>query len=95
MAAPHRPAWSPEVAARITAVRSQASVFETTLAEFESAYDVDAAYAQWLSVHDDEARDSTRGENRVVDGAGHDIEDDRPDAVLAAFRAIVDAARTQ
>jgi len=133
MAAAHRPAWSPEVAARVTAVRAQASVFETKLAEFESANDadlaeviaarrplghvplmiltqdrahfrmlkpwfagdVDAAYAQWLSGHDDEARDSTRGENRVVDGAGHDIEDDRPDAVLAAFRAIVDAARTQ
>jgi hypothetical protein len=44
--------------------------------------------------HIDEARDSTRGEDRVVDGAGHDIEEDRPDAVISAFREVVEAART-
>jgi hypothetical protein len=35
----------------------------------------------------------TRGEDRVVDGAGHDIEEDRPDAVISAFREVVEAAR--
>jgi len=43
--------------------------------------------------HDDEAHDSTRGEDRVVAGAGHDIEEDRPDAVISAFREVVEAAR--
>jgi len=58
------------------------------------ADDVDAVYARWVAGHDDEARDSTRGEDRVVDGAGHDIEEDRPDVVISAFREVVEAARS-
>ena len=125
------PGWAREVATRITQIRAKASIFETTLAEFKSAYDadvdevgaaqrklgdvplivltqdrthfrmlkpwfagdVDAAYAQWVAGHDDEARDSTRGENRTVNGAGHDIEADRPDVVISAFHEVVEAAR--
>jgi pimeloyl-ACP methyl ester carboxylesterase len=41
-----------------------------------------------------EARDSTRGVKRIVAGASHDIQGDKPDVVIAAFREIVDAART-
>jgi len=32
-------------------------------------------------------------QDRIVDGAGHDIEEDRPDAVISALREVVDAAR--
>ncbi len=122
---------TPEDAAGVTKVRAKASIFETTVAEFRSAYDldvdevaaarrklgnvpliiltedaehfrrlqpwfasdVDAVYAGWVAVHQDEARDSTRGEDRIVNGAGHDIEADRPDAVVSAFREIVEGAR--
>jgi hypothetical protein len=35
------PRWPSDAAARITQVRSKASIFETTLAEFKSAYEVD------------------------------------------------------
>jgi hypothetical protein len=41
-----------------------------------------------------EAHDSTRGVKRIVAGASHDIQGDKPDVVIAAFREIVDAART-
>jgi hypothetical protein len=54
---------------------------------------VDQAYADWIGGRDDEARDSTRGVNRVVAGASHDVEADRPDVVVDAFREVVAAAR--
>lgn len=130
LAAPER-RWRPKEADLISEARSAPSVFETTLAEFESAYDmdvgevsaarrplgdipliiltqdaahfgalkpwfadnVDAVYSRWVAGHDDEARDSSRGENRIVSGAGHDIEIDRPDAVVSALREIVDDVR--
>jgi len=50
------------------------------------------AYANWIGAHEDDARDSTRGEHRVVEGAGHWIYGDRPDAVIAAFHEVVEAA---
>jgi pimeloyl-ACP methyl ester carboxylesterase len=125
------PAWTSEQAARINQVRSKASIFNTTLAEFRSAYDVDVAeveaarrplgdvplvvltedrghfrdlkpwfgddvdavYTRWVAGHDDEAHDSTRGRNKIVEGAGHDIEVDRPEAVIAAFKDVVEAVR--
>jgi pimeloyl-ACP methyl ester carboxylesterase len=40
-----------------------------------------------------QARDSTRGVKRIVEGAGHDIPGDKPDVVLGAFREIVQTAR--
>jgi hypothetical protein len=50
-------------------------------------------YAIWTGAHEDEARDSTRGEHRIVEGAGHWIYGARPDAVVGAFQEVVDAAR--
>jgi pimeloyl-ACP methyl ester carboxylesterase len=40
-----------------------------------------------------QARDSTRGERRIVAGASHMIQQDKPEVFLAAFREVVDAAR--
>jgi len=50
-------------------------------------------YAVWTGAHEDEARDSTRGEHRIVEGSGHWIYAARPDAVVRAFQEVVDAAR--
>ena len=50
-------------------------------------------YAVWIAAHDEVARKSARGENRIVDGASHYIYQDRPDAVISAFRQVVDTAR--
>ncbi len=50
-------------------------------------------YAIWTGAHEDEARDSTRGEHRIVEGAGHWIYGARPDAVVGAFQEVVDATR--
>lgn len=55
--------------------------------------DPDRSYAAWVAAHEDEVRDSTRGEHRIVEGAGHWIYVDRPDAVVGAFREVVEAAR--
>jgi len=38
---------------------------------------------------------STRGEHRVVANAGHDIQNDQPQAVIDAVRTVVTAARTR
>lgn len=54
---------------------------------------IDQTYDEWISGHDDQAKDSTRGVNRIVDGAGHVIADDKPDAVVSALREIVGAVR--
>ncbi|HEX4534573.1 MAG TPA: hypothetical protein VH000_10110, partial [Rhizomicrobium sp.] len=40
-----------------------------------------------------QARDSTRGEKRIVDGASHMIQYDKPQVVLDAFAQIIRAAR--
>jgi pimeloyl-ACP methyl ester carboxylesterase len=55
--------------------------------------DSSRAYDNWIGAHEDDARDSVRGQHRIVEGAGHQIYGDRPDAVLAAFREVVDAVR--
>jgi len=49
--------------------------------------------AAWNRSHDALAALSTRGENRIVAGAGHSIQRHRPDAVIAAVREVVEAAR--
>lgn len=41
----------------------------------------------------DQARDSTRGQYRIVKGARHYIHVDKPDIVIAAFREIINSAR--
>jgi pimeloyl-ACP methyl ester carboxylesterase len=40
-----------------------------------------------------QARDSTRGERRIVSGASHMIQDDKPQVVLDAFSEVLHAAR--
>lgn len=47
----------------------------------------------WNQMHDDLARLSTAGENRVVAGANHYIQFDKPDAVVGAVGEVVAAAR--
>jgi pimeloyl-ACP methyl ester carboxylesterase len=49
--------------------------------------------AAWNRSHDALAALSTRGENRIVAGAGHTIQRRRPDVVIAAVREVVEAAR--
>jgi hypothetical protein len=47
----------------------------------------------WNQMHDDVAKLSTAGVNRVVDGANHYIQFDKPDAVVDAVSEVVAAAR--
>ena len=49
----------------------------------------------WLAAHDRIAHLSTRGENRIVQGADHHIHWSRPEAVIAAVDEIVGAARAK
>jgi pimeloyl-ACP methyl ester carboxylesterase len=46
--------------------------------------------AAWLDMQKDEAAWSTRGRQQVVAGATHTIQFDRPEAVIAAVREVVD-----
>ena len=41
----------------------------------------------------DQVKDSTRGERRIVEGAGHSVHEDKPDVVIATFREIVERVR--
>ena len=59
--------------------------------ENESGIGRDQVYATWLKSNRDIAARSTRGVLRVVEGAGHLIQLERPDAVV---EAIVDVLRT-
>ena len=61
------------------------------------AWQDDAAFrtfvAAWRAGHDRLAARSTRGRSFVVPNAGHFIQRDRPDAVIAAIKEVVQAAR--
>jgi hypothetical protein len=46
-------------------------------------------------MHDDLAKLSSAGSNRVVKGANHYIQVDKPDAVIDAVGEVVAAARAQ
>ncbi|HTU68814.1 MAG TPA: alpha/beta hydrolase [Candidatus Baltobacteraceae bacterium] len=50
---------------------------------------VAAAQRAWSAMHDEQARLSVRGVNEHVPGAGHDIQLDRPDAVVQAVRRVI------
>jgi pimeloyl-ACP methyl ester carboxylesterase len=52
-----------------------------------------AEWTLWKAMHDTVARLSTVGENRIVPGAGHYIQIDRPEAVVDAVYEVVGAAR--
>lgn len=56
--------------------------------------DVNAAYeVVWQQMQRELAARSLRGRHVVVEGSGHNIHHDRPDAVVAAIREVVEAAR--
>ena len=54
-----------------------------------------AALREWIAMHDSVAALSSQGVNFVVAGAGHNIELDRPGAVISAVDEVVDQARNQ
>ena len=47
----------------------------------------------WKQMHDEEASWSSRSQHQVVPDAGHYIQRDRPDVVIAAVRSVVDSVR--
>jgi pimeloyl-ACP methyl ester carboxylesterase len=54
----------------------------------------DHAYENWIAAHEDVAAESKHGRHRIVEGAGHWIYGDRPDAVITAFREVIEEARS-
>lgn len=52
-----------------------------------------ALAALWNSSHDEMAALSRRGSNRIVPGAGHQIQLEQPQAVVAAIARVVEQAR--
>jgi len=58
-----------------------------------TAVQVDAMNALWMRMHDELARLSTRGINQVVANSGHYIQRDRPEAVIAAVRRVLEDSR--
>lgn len=50
----------------------------------------DAKNALWMKLHDEIAASSTRGVNRVVPGAGHYIQLEKPDTVIGAVYQVLD-----
>jgi len=57
------------------------------------AVDADVLYSAWIAAHVDQAHDSLKGQNRIVEGASHWIFNERPDVVLSAFREVIEDAR--
>src|SRR5690606_4214252 len=47
----------------------------------------------WLGLHRELAGLSTNSDHRIVEGAAHYVHQDRPEAVVAAIRDVVTAAR--
>ncbi|MFO0762511.1 MAG: alpha/beta hydrolase [Byssovorax sp.] len=89
------------------AVLAESTAFEAILAEAGALRDFGArplrvlsaerpagrAVAEKQAMHAEQSRWSSRGEHRVVEGAGHVIQLDRPEAVIAAVRAVVEEVR--
>lgn len=61
----------------------------------EDMTDWPAQSAAWLDGHRDLAALSSKGVNRIIPDAGHYIQIDRPDVVIAAILEVVEAARNQ
>ncbi|WHZ20603.1 MAG: hypothetical protein OJF55_002752 [Rhodanobacteraceae bacterium] len=53
----------------------------------------DAKNYLWVELHDDIAALSTRGVNEIVPGAGHYVQLDKPDVVIAAIRQVVETVQ--
>jgi pimeloyl-ACP methyl ester carboxylesterase len=70
---------------------------EPPAAELRSMKLTDAQWrrrtAVWNALQDDEATWSSRSEHRVVPDAGHYIQCERPDVVIAAVRKVVEQTR--
>ena len=66
-----------------------AGLGDGTLPEATRTALLDAFHA----LHDDLAAMSTNGRHEIIDGAGHFIQGDRPDAVVDAVVEVVQAAR--
>jgi pimeloyl-ACP methyl ester carboxylesterase len=49
----------------------------------------------WLDLHNDMASWSSRSTHRILDNTSHHIQFDRPDAVVAAIREVVDGVRSE
>jgi pimeloyl-ACP methyl ester carboxylesterase len=55
--------------------------------------ETEAVYKVWLTMHDEMAALSTKGVNRIVPGAGHYIQHEKPATVIAAVQEVVEAVR--
>lgn len=58
-----------------------------------SAQDVAAIHRVWIAMHDEMAGLSTKGVNRIVDGASHYIHRDKPQVFLDAVSEVLEAVR--
>jgi len=56
---------------------------------------METRYQMWLGLARDLAAMSSNGQQRIVAGAGHDIQLDRPQAVIDAIREVLAAARAR
>jgi pimeloyl-ACP methyl ester carboxylesterase len=61
----------------------------------EALAGTEARYEVWRALHDEIAALSTRGERRTVAGAGHAIQMERPEAVIAAIEEVIAMARAR
>jgi pimeloyl-ACP methyl ester carboxylesterase len=59
----------------------------------EAAVSVQARYQVWRTMHDEIAALSTRGERRTVEGAGHGIQMEKPEVVIAAIEEVLALAQ--
>lgn len=61
---------------------------------WETAAAAEARHEIWRSMHEEIAALSRRGERRTVEGAGHSIQLDKPEVVIAAIEEVLAMART-
>ncbi|WP_372785818.1 alpha/beta fold hydrolase [Phenylobacterium sp.] len=55
--------------------------------------ELEAVHKVWVTMHDEMAGLSSRGVNRIVEGSGHYIHQERPQVVVDAVFEVLDAAR--
>jgi hypothetical protein len=60
-----------------------------------TAEETEAVYKVWIAMHDEMAALSTKGVNRIVPGASHYIQYEKPEAVIAAVDEVVAAVRVK
>ncbi len=58
----------------------------------EALADMPGLNAAWRKAHDDYAALSTRGVNRIVEGSGHSIQQQKPEAVISAIGEVLEQA---